>query len=90
MCYWLNGNENDAQAIFKLAKNVGKETTEADKYAARSLAEIELPHPKLTKARYFTDGGYYDNARAILESIAATELPTLRDQVEFYYRKATA
>lgn len=88
LCYYLNGNANDAQAVFKLAGNVGNETTEADKYAARSLAEPELPHIKLTKARYATDGGYYDQARTILESILPTELPTLRDQVEFQYRMA--
>lgn len=88
LCYFLNGNGNDAQAVFKLAKNVGKEITEADKYAARSLAETELPHLKLTKARYFTDGGYYDQARMILESILPAETPTLRDQVEFQYRRA--
>ena len=88
LCYYLNGNDNDAQAVFKLAKSVGKETTEADKYASRSLAEPELPHVKLTKARYATDGGYYDQARTILESILPAELPTLRDQVEFQYRRA--
>ena len=43
---------------------------------------------KLTKARYATDGGYYDQARTILESILPAELPTLRDQVEFQYRMA--
>lgn len=88
LCYWLNRNVNDAQAVFNLAKTLGKESTEADKYAARSLAESELPHPELTKARYFTDGGYYDNAREILDSILQDELATSRDKVEFYYRKA--
>jgi hypothetical protein len=88
LCYWLNGNVNDANAMFKLAKNTGKETLEADKYAARSLAESELPHPRLTAVRYSTDGGYYDKASEILESIPSTEIPTTRDQVEFYYRKA--
>lgn len=88
LCYWLNGNVNDAMAMFKLARNTGKESLEADKYAARSLAESELPHLKLTKARYFTDGGYYDQAGEILQSITESEIPTTRDQVEFYYRKA--
>jgi len=36
LCYWLNGNTNDAQAAFKTAKSMGKEASEADKYAARS------------------------------------------------------
>lgn len=88
LCYWLNGNVNDAKATFKLARNSGKEVTEADKYAARSLAEEELPHQALTKARYFTDGGYYKEARTILDSIMPATLPTRRDQIELYYRKA--
>lgn len=88
ICYWLNGNSNDAFSTFKQARNIGKEVTEGDKYAARSLAEDELPHPLLTKARYSTDGGYYDKARTILDSIKPADIPTVRDQVEFYYRKA--
>lgn len=88
LCYWLNGNVNDALAMFKLARNTGKESLEADKYAARSLAETEMPNPKLTKARYFTDGGYYEKAGEILASITEGDIPTNRDQVEFHYRKA--
>ena len=88
LCYWLNGNTNDAEEIFKQAKSRGKEASEADKYAARSLAEAELPHVKLTKARYAIDGGYYEQARQILDSLQPQEIPTKRDQVEYFYRKA--
>jgi len=88
LCYWLNGNANDAYVLFKEARSKGLEVTEADKYAARSLADNELPHVKLSKMRYYTDGGYYDQARQLAESIQPTDLPTLRDNVEFAYRKA--
>lgn len=88
LCYWLNGNVNDAHASFRAARNAGREVTEADKYAARSLAEDELPHPKLAQARYYTDGGYYDEARRTLDNIATTDLLTKRDEIEFFYRKA--
>ena len=88
LSYWLNGNVNDAQSMFKIARTEGKELTEADKYASRSLAETELPHPMLTKARYFTDGGYYSQAQNILDSIGPQDLQTLRDEVELNYRKA--
>lgn len=87
LCYWLNGNVNDAHSLFKQARNIGKEVTEADKYAARSMSDNELPHPKLTKARYFTDGGYYNKAEAILDSVAPAELLTKRDQLEYTYRR---
>jgi tetratricopeptide (TPR) repeat protein len=88
LCYWLNGNTSDAQVLFKQARTIGKESSEADRYAARSLGENELPHIKLTKARYFTDGGYLTEAAALLGTITPAELPTKRDQVEFVYRKA--
>lgn len=88
LCYWLNGNSNDAQIMFKSAKTAGKEASEADKYAARSLAESELPHIQLTKARYATDGGYYAQAKQILESLDEADIPSKRDQVEYYYRRA--
>ncbi|NJM25736.1 MAG: hypothetical protein HC859_09860 [Bacteroidia bacterium] len=57
LCYWLNGNVSDAYVVFKNAKGLGKESTEADKYAARSMADPELPNVPLTKARFYTDGG---------------------------------
>ncbi|HEX5170278.1 MAG TPA: hypothetical protein VFW11_13965 [Cyclobacteriaceae bacterium] len=88
LCYWLNGNGNDAREIFKQAKTIGKEDAEADKYAARCLADSELPNIPLSKARYYTDGGYYDLARQELEVIQADDLPTKRDQVEYAYRRA--
>jgi hypothetical protein len=88
ICYLLNGNTNDAIVTFNQARNIGKETTEADKYAARSLADHEYPNIKLAKARYYTDGGYYADAQKLLESITPSEIPTKRDQIEYYYRKA--
>jgi len=88
LAYWLNGNVNDAQSAFSAARTVGKELTEADKYASRSLAEEELPHPMLTRARSFIDGGYYAEAQSILNSLGPEQLQTTRDEVELNYRKA--
>lgn len=88
LCYWLNGNKNDAREVFKQAKTQGKENAEADKYAARCLTDNELPNIKLSKARYYTDGGYYVKAREQLNEIHAPDIPTTRDKVEFAYRVA--
>lgn len=87
LCYWLNGNTNDAYSLFKEAKSKGRESAEADKSAARSLSEKKLPHVLLSKVRYATDGGYYDEARVLLSEISEKDLPEKKDQVEFYYRK---
>jgi tetratricopeptide (TPR) repeat protein len=88
LCYWLNGNQNDAISLFKEARSKGKEASEADKSAARSLADKQLPHAKLSKARYAMDGGYYAEARTLLAAINDKDLPEKRDQVEYFYRKA--
>jgi uncharacterized protein HemY len=88
LCYWLNGNTSDAQVQFKQARNLGKEASEADRYAARSVSESQLPHLKLTRVRYFTDGGYYAEATRLIQAIVPADLPTKRDKVEFAYRKA--
>lgn len=88
LCYWLNGNVNDAHSLFREAKVKGKEASEADKAAARSLAEKELPHVMLTKARFFTDGGYYKEAEKLLNALADKDLSSKRNQLEYFYRKA--
>ncbi|HYF70437.1 MAG TPA: tetratricopeptide repeat protein [Ohtaekwangia sp.] len=88
LCYWLNGNTNDALATFKQAKSAGKEATEPDKYAARNLDESALPNIPLTKVRYLTDGGYYNEAKKILNKIRPDQLKSRRDVVEYHYRKA--
>ena len=88
LCYWLNGNENDAHAVFREARSKGKEATEADKAAARSLADPQPPNVKLSRVRYLTDGGYYHEAGKLLASITSMDLAEVRDQAEYYYRKA--
>ena len=88
LCYWLNGNENDALAIFQDARHKGQEATEADKSAARNLSEKNPPNVKLSKIRYATDGGYYKEAEKILSTITSMDLLIRKDQAEYYYRKA--
>lgn len=88
ICYLLNGDTNKAKSIFDNALTIGKETSEADKHAARNMGETKLPHIGLTKIRYHTDGGYYDKASQSIEEIKVSDLPERSQQVEYYYRKA--
>lgn len=88
LCYWLNGNENDAHTLFEEARSRGKEATEADKAASRTLAEKDPPNIKLTKIRYATDGGYYEEAEKLFSTITSMDLLIRKDQAEYYYRKA--
>jgi tetratricopeptide (TPR) repeat protein len=88
ICYWLDGNQPEANAWFEKAKEVGREATEADKYAARSLAENALPNTKLSKIRYATDGGYYEDAKKIIATVTEDDVQSPKEKVEFTYRQA--
>lgn len=88
ICYWLLGKAKDAQKYFTKAKTAGNESTEADRYAARSLAENANPNVKLSKLRYATDGGYYTEAEELIATITDNDLPSKKEKIEFVYRKA--
>jgi tetratricopeptide (TPR) repeat protein len=88
MCFWLSGKPAIADSVFTIAKEKGDEIVEADRSAARTMASDKLPNIALTRARYFTDGGYYDQARMTLTKIGDADLTTKRDKVEYYYRRA--
>jgi tetratricopeptide (TPR) repeat protein len=88
LCAYLEGKVNDAREYFRRARAVGREDTEADKYAARALNESRLPHKGLLRVRYFTDGGYYEKAAKELAMINNDALTDKRDRAEYYYRHA--
>ncbi len=88
ICYWLMNNTNEAGKYFEQAKEAGKESAEADKYAARSLGENTYPNVKLSKIRYATDGGYYQDAKKIINSVADKDITNSKEKIEFTYRKA--
>lgn len=88
LCHLLDGNQKSALAWFTEARSTGKESTEADKSAARSLSEAHLPNVKLSKVRYLTDGGYYREADALLLAIEVSDFSHRKDEVEYSYRKA--
>ncbi len=88
LCYWLDGKQEEAIIAFREAESNGKEVTEADKHAAKNLASSELPSIPLTRARFFTDGGYYKEAEEIFNALDPASLRVKKHQVEYYYRKA--
>lgn len=87
LCYFLLGNPESGRKYFEIAKKTGKATADPDKYAAAMLEEGISPNPKILKARFYTDGGYYKEAKEMLKSILPTDLPNAKDATEFYYRK---
>jgi tetratricopeptide (TPR) repeat protein len=87
LCYFLLNDIPKAKENFEIAKRTGKDTADPDKYAAAMLQENTFPNQKILKARFYTDGGYYSEAREMLKSIAPADLHTPKEQTEFYYRK---
>lgn len=87
LCYLLSGSAARANEHFNTARNSGKEMVEADVSAAHTLDERTLPPIELSKVRYATDGGYYEEAEAILNRITPSHLKEKKDQVEYYYRR---
>ena len=88
VCYWLMGSKTEASRYFDKAKDEGKESAEADKYAARQISKNTYPNIKLSKLRYATDGGYYEDAKKIISSVNDHDLVSAEDKIEFIYRKA--
>lgn len=88
LCYMLLQKSHEADSAFAIAKETGKEIMEADRSAVRTLNSGALPNLDLTKVRYATDGGYYENARAVLDKIAQGDLSAKKEKVEYYYRRA--
>jgi TolA-binding protein len=88
ICHWLMGNTEMADRFARAARTSGSEYAEADRYAAQSLLEKELPNRVLTTLRYATDGGYYEKATRLIDTVDADEFRTHKEQTEFVYRKA--
>jgi len=88
LCYWLENKYDLAKQNYEKAKKTGRDVAEPDKYAALQLEDATFPNPKILKVRFYTDGGYYKEAQETLQSILPSDLSTLKDQTEYYYRKA--
>lgn len=88
LCHHLLGNAAEARRFFEKAKTTGREVAEPDRYAARQLDDGVFPNAKLLKVRFATDGGYFAQARAVLQSIQPTDLHSGKEIAEYIYRQA--
>lgn len=86
LTYWLNDEEDKALKAHKKAQAVGQTISEADKHASKSLSQTEYPNKMIMKLRLLTDGGFYEQANALLEQPFA--LNSKKERVELVYRKA--
>lgn len=87
LCYYLLGDMANAKKNFETAKVTGRASADPDKYADAMLADNSFPNPKILKMRFFTDGGYYREARDIMKTVTPADLGKPKDDAEFTYRK---
>jgi tetratricopeptide (TPR) repeat protein len=88
LAYHLLGRKDLAKVNFEKAKTTGRVVVDPDSYADAQLKDDRFPNAKLLKVRFYTDGGYYTEAREMFQTIVPSDLATTKDQTEYYYRKA--
>jgi len=87
LCYYLLGDQVNARKNFETAKVTGRTSADPDKYADAMLADSNFPNTKLLRMRFFTDGGYFKEAREVLKTITPADVASPKDAAEFVYRK---
>jgi len=88
LCYYLLGKQPLANEFFQKARETGRDVAEPDRHAAYQLLETQWPNPKILKIRFYTDGGYYKEAKALIQTVTPADLKLPRDKTEYFYRKA--
>lgn len=87
LCYYLMGDMVNANKNFETARSTGKTTSDPDRFAAAMLADNVFPNKKILRIRFYTDGGYYKEARETIQTVTPSDLVNPKDATEFYYRK---
>ncbi len=85
-CYYLQGNMAAANNAKEMVLKRGNTDTDADKEAYKNAKSGRWPNVVLLKARILNDGGYNDQAIALLEDKTANDFSDPVDQLEFTYR----
>lgn len=84
----LQGNTRKANQYRAMVLKAGNEITDADKQAAQNARSGKWPHPLLLKARLLSDGGYQNQALALLVGKNSNDFSTDSEKTEFAYRLA--
>jgi tetratricopeptide (TPR) repeat protein len=93
MCRWLAGREQEAAVNIRKVTQTGSTIVEADQFAERIAKEFNegkiSPRQKvLYKARYATDGGYFQRAWELMKAVSEKSFGTTYEKAEFNYRMA--
>ncbi|PSL28421.1 tetratricopeptide repeat protein [Dyadobacter jiangsuensis] len=93
MCRWLAGRDQEATDYILKVTQKGSTIIEADQFAERVAKEFSeekiSPRQKvLYKARYATDGGYFQKAWELMKTVSEKTFATTYEKAEFNYRMA--
>ena len=85
-CYYLLGNMQAANNARQMVLKKGNTDTDADKEANKNAKLGRWPNVLLLKARILSDGGYNEQAIALLQNKSANDFSDPADKLEFTYR----
>lgn len=84
---WYAGGRTDkAEYCRRMIGKQGTARIDADKQASRFAALGVWPNRALLQARLYIEGGYYDRALEILNSIGKDKLLNAADRAEYHFR----
>ncbi|MCB0637804.1 MAG: hypothetical protein KDC54_14345 [Lewinella sp.] len=78
----LSGYHQHMQSVLQL----GRSSAGGDKNALREAQQGEPPQADLLRARLLFDGGYYDRAAQLLQSLSRDGFASFDHQLEYLYR----
>ena len=87
-CYYLQGNTAVANSTRQMVLRKGNTDTDADKEAIKNAKSGRWPNAVLLKTRLLSDGGYNEQALAMLQDKSADDFTDAADKLEFTYRTA--
>jgi tetratricopeptide (TPR) repeat protein len=88
MCFWLMNDISNAEKQIKIAAVSGQTKNEVDKNADKIIRDGKMPNQVLLQIRYFTDGGYFDQADSVINVTRSNQFKNSKDRIEFSYRIA--
>jgi len=84
--YLIQGDRRKYEEYRAMVSMVGQTLRDRDQEAMLEITSGVDPHPGLLTARLFCDGGYFDEALLIIESIDPENLDHVAYRLEYYYR----
>ena len=84
--YLCIGDAEKYKIYLGLAERVGKDQVDEDKQALKEAKSGVVPDVSLLKARLLSDGGYFNNALAVLQPLQNSVWTIKKNEVEYVYR----